>query len=130
MVMGISIFIDAPSLVDCRPRLKSNSLVHEMKTIPRQKSNCNWKIFIGKAFLETCWSPVPMFSCEISEFFRTSISNLLPLYCLYYWLIYLHKLYYKLLTKVTIQSNCIKTCFVRNKILVQKFVYILILFQN
>ena len=45
MMMGPSIFIEAPSLGDCQPRLKSDSPAHEMDTASFLASNWYFKVF-------------------------------------------------------------------------------------
>ena len=44
MMMGPSIFIEAPSPGDCQPRLKSNSTAHEMETASCQAPNWYFKV--------------------------------------------------------------------------------------
>ena len=44
MMMGPSIFIEAPSLGDCQPKLKSDSPAHEMETASCQASNLYFKV--------------------------------------------------------------------------------------
>ena len=51
---NISIFIEAPSLGDCQPRLKSASSARESKTIPRHKFDI---IFISETYLDSNTSP-------------------------------------------------------------------------
>ena len=45
MMMGPRIFIEAPSLGDCKPRLKSNSPTHEIEAASCQTPNWYFKIF-------------------------------------------------------------------------------------
>ena len=45
MMMGPRIFIEAPSLGDCKPRLKSNSPTHEIEATSCQTPNWYFKIF-------------------------------------------------------------------------------------
>ena len=44
MMMGPSIFIEAPCLGDCQSRLKSNSSAHEMETASCQTPNWYFKV--------------------------------------------------------------------------------------
>ena len=46
MITLTSIFIKTPCLCGCQPRLKRDTPVHEIKTIPHQASN--WKMLIKK----------------------------------------------------------------------------------